>query len=82
MADRQLRVPDFVKLFKAHGCSAGINSNNIVVVSRTVAGGQRRFSQHAHKGVHDSFSNLIVRKCRRRMAFDTMPDDEFYAPLD
>jgi hypothetical protein len=83
MADRDLRVPDFIKLYEAHGCEVYLTRKNFVIVNRHVnSGPPRRFSQHAHKGRKDIFRRRIVRFSRKRLGFDDMPDAEFYAPLD
>jgi len=83
MADRDLRVPEFIKLYEAHGCQVYVTKKNFVIVNRMQGSGPpRRFSQHAHKGLKDTFRRRIVRYSRRRLGFDTMPDEEFYSPLD
>lgn len=81
MANRELRVADFIKLYQAHGCSSGINPNGYVVVERPTPV-YLRWSQHAHKGLRDSFDRRIVAASRRRLGFDEMPDADFYAPVD
>lgn len=82
MGDRTLSVPDFIKLYRAHGCEADINRNSFVIVVWRQGAEYRRFSQHAHKGLRDKFGPFVVRRSRRHLGFDSMPDDRFYAPLD
>ncbi|MCF6228867.1 MAG: hypothetical protein L3J82_09465 [Planctomycetes bacterium] len=82
MADRDLKVKDFLKLYRAHGCEANINSNNFVRVSYTKDGKLWHFSQHAHKGLRDVFGKRVLRRSRLKLDFKNMPDSEFYAPLD
>jgi hypothetical protein len=82
MADRDLRVSDFIRLYESLGCQAGINRNQFVIVSRTLRGTFMRFSQHAHKGLKDTFHRNVVRRSRRSLGFTSMPDGEFYRALD
>lgn len=82
MADRDLRVSDFMLLFQAHGCTAELARNNYVKVWRKTPQGPRFFTQHAHFGAKDTFHRNIVRKARRQLGFAEMSDAEFYAPLD
>lgn len=81
MADRTLRVKDFLKLYRAHGCAAFVNPNNFVIVERATPT-YLRWSQHAHFGIHDTFDRRIVAKSRRRLGYAEMSDDDFYGPLD
>jgi hypothetical protein len=82
MADRSLPVSEFIDLFTAHGCSAQINANQVVIVIRGSGPGRLFWSQHAHKGVKDEFHRRKVAAARRRLGFGDMPDAQFYAPLD
>jgi hypothetical protein len=81
MADRTLSVPDLIKLYRGHGCAAFINANGIVIVERTTPE-YRRWSQHAHKGLRDTFERRVVARSRKRLGFGSMSDADFYGPLD
>jgi hypothetical protein len=82
MADRSLPIPVFIELFRAHGCTAHINSNQVVIIVRGSGPGRLFWTQHAHKGLKDEFHRRKVAAARRRVGFGTMSDAEFYAPID
>jgi len=83
MADRDLKVSDFMKLYRAHGCAVEITRKQFVKVARTLEDGTVVFwSQHAHKGTKDVFNRRVVRRSRVALHFAKMPDDDFYGPLD
>jgi hypothetical protein len=83
MADRDLRVPDFIRLYEAHGCSVKVTRKQFVKLTRRLADGTVLFwAQHAHKGLKDVFNRRVVRRSRVELQFHEVPDDEFYAPLD
>lgn len=80
MANRALKVSELIALYQAHGCSAGINPNNYVVVKRPTPP-FLHWTQHAHKGARDTFDKITVGRSRRKLGFDSMSDEEFYGPL-
>lgn len=82
MSDRDLKVPDFIRLYQAHGCTAYITGKQKVIVQRKFDGVVLSWSQHAHMGARDIFRRNIVRQSRFRLRFHEMPDSDFYAPLD
>jgi hypothetical protein len=82
MADRDLKIPEFIRLYQAHGCTAYITAKQKVIVQRAFDGVVISWTQHAHKGIRDTFRRNTVRQSRFRLRFHEMPDDEFYAPLD
>lgn len=83
MSDRDLRIPDFFRLYRAHGCDAYMSAKQKVIVQRKMPGGSViSWSQHARMGVKDVFRRNIVRQSRFRLRFHEMSDDKFYAPLD
>jgi hypothetical protein len=82
MADRDLKVPDFISLFQAHGCSAELAKNGFVKVWRRQGDLLLFFTQHAHKGAKDTFHRNVVRRARRQLGFADLSDADFYRPLD
>lgn len=71
-----------MKLYRAHGCQVEISRKGYVKVTRGSGKDYRYWMQHAHKGEQDKFSANILHQSRRRLGYETMPDTEFYAPLD
>ena len=81
MADRNLTVRELKKLLEAHGCTVEISGKNFFKATRQEGGLVRRWTQHAHKGIHDRFDRIFVGRARRRLGFADMSDEEFYKPL-
>jgi hypothetical protein len=79
--DRELTYRELKRLLEAHGCTVVMTRRQIVRVAIGSGATFRRWTQHAHKGVHDTFDRYTVAAARRRLGFAAMSDEEFYKPL-
>lgn len=71
-----------MRLYEAHGCTVYMTKKQKIIVQRGLDDGTViHWSQHAHKGLKDTFRRNIVRASRFRLRFHEMPDEEFYKPL-
>jgi hypothetical protein len=78
----EVTFAELKKLLEAHGCAFHFNKKTqILTAARGVGAGYRRWSQHAHKGMKDTFDAYVLKVARRRLGLDGMPEQEFYAPL-
>ena len=82
MADRDLTVPEIMKLYAAHACGYELTRRNFLKIWRGQGASYRIWMQHLHKGLRDTLRRNKVRESRVRLGFDAMADEQFYAPLD
>jgi hypothetical protein len=81
MPNRELSFAELKRVLEAHGCTVELNRNNYLKVTIGVGVDHRFWFQQAHKGRRDTFRPRIVREARRALGFESMGDEEFYAPL-